>query len=201
MSYLDLADEANLFEILRLIDCDLAEETRRAGCIHCGGVLRYARYIRKPRGERIEIDESCKVRHGLCCTRCRKRTLPESILYYGRRVYWSSIFVLASAAIQGKKFSIKSICKRFSTTRHTVKRWIEYFAIAFPQSTRWQRVRGRICATVGNDGLPRELLDWIFGIHGKTVKALLTCLCLISTEKNLDIQGRINRAQKMSVSM
>jgi hypothetical protein len=127
--------------------------------------------------------------------------LPESILYFGRRVYWGSICVLASVAVQGKKISLSSICKRFNTTRHTIKRWIGYFALAFPKSARWQRARGRICATVGNDGLPRDLLHWIFGIHGETVKALMVSLCLISAEKNIDIQGIIDRAQKMSVSM
>jgi hypothetical protein len=201
MSYLDFVDEAILFNVSSIIDRDLAEQARRCGCVYCGGTLRYARYMRKPRGEQIEIPESSRVRQGMCCTRCRKRTLPESILFFGRRVYWGSIFVLATAAAQNKKISLESICRRFGVTRRTVKRWIGYFEEFFPKSTQWQRARGRVCATVGNGGLPRDLLDWIFGIHGQTMKALMTCLGLISTEKILNIQGSIDRAQKMRVPM
>lgn len=83
-----LLSDANLFYLLYLIDLDLAEQCRQLKCPYCGSVLHYARYSRKPRGGPNTLPEEYMIRHGLCCSGeyCRRRTLPASCLFMGRRL-------------------------------------------------------------------------------------------------------------------
>ena len=182
MSYLDLLDEATLFRNLRVIDEELSSRTRAAGCARCGAALHAAHYERKPRGERIEIPPECRTRLALCCGSCRIRTLPPSVLYWGRRVYWASVLVLVTGAAQGLCSSTMSeLSTRFGVARRTIKRWLAFFAVSFPGSAVWQRLRGYIAPTVSNDLLPRRLITLWFDGRSAAVERFTQLQTLLVT--------------------
>lgn len=85
---LELLQKACIFRLLDRTDTDLATEHRQKGCPHCGGRLQQANYARKPRGGPSAIPDEHMVRQAFCSSRehCRRRTLPPSCLFMGRRV-------------------------------------------------------------------------------------------------------------------
>ena len=70
----------------------------------CGGPLHYANYPRKPRGGPPDLDEVFEIRYSLCCGRegCRRRLLPPSVRFWGRRVYWAPVVLIITALRQGR---------------------------------------------------------------------------------------------------
>jgi hypothetical protein len=85
---------------LEEFDRQIAEAVAATGCRHCGGPLHQGNYKRKPRGGNVaEVGEAFRLRHSLCCGRegCRKRALPPSLRFLGRRVYLEAVVLLASA--------------------------------------------------------------------------------------------------------
>lgn len=153
MSYLYLLDQESLFTQLLAIDLELWQRVREQGCPKsgCGGPLHDARYTRKPRGNTAKIPDGCCRRLSLCCGHCRRRTLPPSCLFMGRKVYWSCAVMLVTAAVQqasSLSACIKTCGKQLGVSRQTVRRWVDYFARLLPKSALWQTVRGRISPDV-----------------------------------------------------
>ncbi len=183
MSYLDLVDQARLFETLHSIDLELAERHRATRCQQpgCSGPLHWGRFQRKPRGESIELPEEYCQRQGLCCGWCRTRTLPPSCLFFGRRVYWGVAVILVTATVQGlEKRSIADLCRRFGISRRTVRRWVSYFESVFPASHQWQRLRGRVIAVVRDDELPRSLLQQFASSGLSAFETVVRCLVFLA---------------------
>jgi len=178
MSYLDLLSSGSLFRGLSAIDRELASRTRSGGCPLCGKALHSASYERKPRGECCDaLPPECRIRLGLCCGACRSRVLPPSVLYMGRRVYWGAVVLLVTAAAQGlQRCTINELCERFGVSRRTVKRWVQFFLVAFPRDDAWRRLRGHVSALVDNHCLPRSFLEWLFGERECTETALRDAL-------------------------
>ena len=98
-----LLGESSFFLLLLRFDHALAEQIRKRRCPHCGSSLHFARYRRKPRGGPPELPPEYALRDSLCCSAegCRKRVLPSSLRFFGRRVYLGPVFVLISAMING----------------------------------------------------------------------------------------------------
>ncbi len=91
------------FSQLAALDAEISRRVAAAGCPRCGGPLHQAHYQRKPRGGVFAAaGEAFSLRHSLCCGRegCRKRTLPPSVRFLGRRVYLEAVVLLASVAVQ-----------------------------------------------------------------------------------------------------
>ena len=188
MSYLDLVDSVTLFRSLHHIDVELAERVRSRGCplAGCGGPLHWATYARQPRGERIDIPEEFKTRLGLCCGWCRRRTLPPSCLFFGRTIFWGCITLLVPGAAQGlENRTLAELCQRFTVSRRTIKRWLGFFAVAFPASPHWLALRGRVAPVVSNDELPRALLVHFFGTASTAREGLVGCLVFVSGANGL----------------
>ena len=180
MSYLDLVCRVTLFRALHAIDLEIAQRQRAERCpvLGCGGPLHWATYERHPRGEGVDEvpEEHCR-RLGLCCGWCRKRVLPPSCLFFGRRVYWGCVVVLVTAAAQGlESHTIADLCRRFEVSRRTVKRWVSFFEVLFPSGEQWKRLRGRIGVQVRDDDLPRGLLAWFFENVSQAEDGLVACL-------------------------
>lgn len=95
------------FASLEEFDRQISKTVAAGGCGHCGGPLYQSNYERKPRGGQIgEAGEAFKLRHSLCCGRdgCRKRALPPSLRFLGRRVYLEAVVgALASTPRSGGK--------------------------------------------------------------------------------------------------
>lgn len=179
MSYLDVVDHASLFHSLHCLDVELANKVRAKGCPLCGGPLHSAKYARQPRGERedVEIPEALRQRLGLCCGWCRRRTLPPSCLYLGRKVFWGCAVMLVTAAAQGLgNHTITALCARFDVSRRTVKRWVSFFEVLFPSSAAWQRLRGRVGVEVRTEELPRGLVAWFLASSKDEQSAVVSCL-------------------------
>ena len=87
------------FARLEKLDEVIAATVAAGGCRHCEGPLHQGNYHRKPRGGIVATaGEAFTRRHSLCCGRrgCRKRALPPSLRFLGRRVYLEVVVVLAS---------------------------------------------------------------------------------------------------------
>ena len=86
------------FAVLKKIDTSIAKAIALQGCPFCQGKLHYANYQRKPRGGRlIATNEEYSLRYSLCCSRegCRKRVLPASLIFLGRRVYLEAVVIMS----------------------------------------------------------------------------------------------------------
>ena len=118
-----LADQL-LPELLEKVDEDLADLTRQAGCVYCGGRLHSANYPRKPRG--LPKGQDWPRRFSFCCARdgCRRRATPPSVRFLGRRVYAGFVFVLLSAMRHGlSPQRVQSLRASTGAHRRTLERW------------------------------------------------------------------------------
>lgn len=176
--YLDIATKPSLYAGLRRIDEDLADQVRTAGCPHCGGPLHSAAFARKPRG--VDLPEPLSLRLGLCCGRCRRRTLPPSVLFWGRRVYLGAVLLVIATVWRGRLegASARRLRQRFGVTANTLRRWRSYFAHDVPVSAAFQRMRGVLSAAVRHDALPGSLLA---ALGGATAVAITDALVLFAT--------------------
>ena len=142
--------------------------------MHC------AHYFRKPRGGPPDLEEAFEIRFSLCCGRpsCRRRVLPPSVRFWGRRVYWAPVLLLVSALRQGQNpvvtlERLKSLC---GVWRSTVKRWQRYFRDIFAQSIKYRRLSGHLMPPIASDQLPGSLLARFYKACGEPQAALVTCL-------------------------
>jgi len=186
MDILDLCREVSsslmFFATLSAIDEELALGVREQGCPHagCGGALHWGCYRRKPRGEAVELPEEYALRRGLCCGRCRRRVLPPSCLFMGRRVYWGWAVMLGTAARQGGGGGeAKEVGEHLGVSERTVRRWLRWFAELFPASPQWQRVRGMAGPQVRDEELPWSWLSWTARFSSSPLQALVRCLRLL----------------------
>lgn len=193
MSYLNLLENPRFFDTIATIDSELAMQCKQSGCPHCNGPLHDASYTRKPRGEGCVIPDEHKKRHSFCCGRegCRKRTMPPSLIFWGRKVYFGCALLLLTGAAQSLTSStLKELCDSFGVSRRTIKRWLIYFRFVFPRSTAWQKMRGVVSAAILNHTLPLSLLHHYFSDTATPKEALIQCLCLMTgISCHLSIQG------------
>lgn len=146
----------------------------------CGGPLHCAHYPRKPRGGPPDLQEAFEIRFSLCCARagCRRRVLPPSVRFWGRRVYWAPVLLLISALRQKQNPDVtlerlKGFC---GVWRSTVKRWQRYFRELFPQSVTYRRLSGRLIPPIAADQLPGALLARFCQAFPEPEAALVGCL-------------------------
>ena len=180
-----LLSDANLFNLLYLIDLDLAQQCCKLRCPYCGSVLHFARYTRKPRGGPTNLAEAYMIRQALCCSaqNCRKRTLPASCLFMGRRVYWACVIVVVVALHQQrpKGASIYRLRRMFDIDHKTICRWIAYFRQVFPASAQWRSLRGLVSPQLDPKRLPASLLALFFEQFADRQQALISCLRFLTT--------------------
>lgn len=132
-----------------------------AGCPHCGGPLYQANYERKPRGAKIAAPgEAFTLRYSLCCGRdgCRKRALPPSIRFLGRRVYLEAVVLLASVVAQ-LATALRDARALTGVPGRTLRRWGFWWRNTFPQISTWAELRARFRPPPPDDSaLPASLL-------------------------------------------
>ena len=177
--------DAKLFYLLYLLDLDLARKYQQLNCPYCGSVLHFARYMRKPRGGPKNIPDEYMIRQSLCCSAgdCRKRTLPASCLFMGRRVYWGCVILVVMALRQQrpKGASIYRLKRIFDIDHKTICRWIEYFRQVFPSTAQWRSLRGLVGAQVDDRRLPGSLFLYFSRQITSQQEALVACLRFLST--------------------
>jgi hypothetical protein len=152
------------FEKLAEFDEKIARAVAAGGCVHCGGPLHRGDYERKPRGGLIaEAGEGFTLRHSLCCGRegCRKRALPPSLRFLGRRVYLEAVVLLATvhatvAATMSEARAATGVPVR------TLRRWRAWWTEVFPKLDAWIVLRARFVAPPPEETeLPKSLLERI----------------------------------------
>ncbi len=180
----ELLTTTNLFHLLHRIDIDLADQQQKAGCPFCGSSLHYSNYRRKPRGGPT-LPEHLYTRLSFCCSKenCRRRTLPKSILFMDRRVYFRVVILIVTALNQSKpqEYTKNMLSKMVEANRKTINRWLAYFRDIFPSSQIWKTVRGFISPTVTNLGLPRSLVEYYLGSPLPYETTIINCLMLLTT--------------------
>ncbi len=173
----------SLFSLLYQIDLELLEITRNRRCPFYGGPLHCAHFQRKPRGGPPELQEAFEIRFSLCCgnKECRRRTMPPSVRFWGRRVYWAPVLLLVTALRQNKNpdVTLKRLKKFCGVWRSTVNRWKKYFLSLFPQSEAYRRLDGPLMPQ-GNIGcFLYDLLERLSETLDHPEAALVRCLKLL----------------------
>lgn len=157
----DLRLKAELFERLMAWDEELARQVAAARCPHCGGPLHRANYERKPRGGLIaETGSAFRLRHSLCCGRegCRRRSLPPSLRFLGRRVYLEAVVLLATMVVQ-LATALRDACAHTGVPRRTLRRWHAWWQEVFPGSRTWVEASARFVPPPPDDArLPQSLV-------------------------------------------
>lgn len=157
--YTDLLTETTLCEALLTIDQDLAAQTRADGCRRCGGRLHHSDYRRKPRGGPATLPAAYDTRVSFCCARCRKRRLPPSVRFLGRRVYLGVVVVLACVLRQGPTPTrVARLRDLLGVSADTLRRWHRWWRHAFVRTAFWKAARARFARPVDDTDLPRDLL-------------------------------------------
>lgn len=177
--------KVSLFHLLHRLEVDLAETVRGSGCPDCGGRLHAAHYRRKPRGGPMAIPERYSRRLSLCCGRdgCRRRRLPPSVLFMGRRVYWAPVVLVVTTLRQQR--STGSGARRLEAllgvSKETLERWMRFYREEFPASEPWRRVRGLVVGEVGDQELPSGLLTSFMSRFEEAERAVAGCLSFLAT--------------------
>jgi hypothetical protein len=154
------------FARLEKLDEVIAAKVAAAGCRHCEGPLHQGNYQRKPRGGLIATaGEAFTRRHSLCCGRrgCRKRTLPPSLRFLGRRVYLEGVVVLASVLAQVIAGARAAVAASGVPWR-TLGRWGSWWREVFPRLPVWAELRARFVPPPPDEAqLPRSLVARLGG--------------------------------------
>ena len=132
-----------VWELLKRIDAAEAERSRSAGCPHCGGALHSATYARKPHGLSSALRSDAR-RHSLCCAICRRRVLPPSVRFFGRRFRVAPLFLAVSALLLAGGARLEAIGRQWGIPVLTLRRWRRWWQEAFPRTRQWRWRRGEL---------------------------------------------------------
>jgi len=149
-----LADQ-KLWRLLEKVDAELAEETRKCGCLRCEGKLHRSDFERKARG-----GPEWNRRDSFCCDQegCRRRQTPGSVRFLGRRVYAGFVVVLVSAMVHGlKPERVRCIQERLGIDRRTLERWRQWWLTSFVGGAFWKAMRARFMPLLYERTLPWSL--------------------------------------------
>ena len=188
MSIAKVLSSATIFIILHRIDLQLAELVRNRRCRYCGGPLHYARFERKPAGAGCTLDESLNERQGLCCgsRECRRRTLPPSSLFLGRKVTYRCAILVFLLLRHNRDKPMRELSAMLDVDIRTFRRWIAEFRDEYPVSEAWQKLRGFVECRIRNDQLPGALLNFFLEKAQDAVSGIVECIrFMLSGETDL----------------
>lgn len=156
-------------------DVELAEQVRRQGCGWCGGRLDRADYPRKTRGLGTSAEGAYGRRISFCCARpgCRRRTMPPSVRFLGRKVYAATVVLVASAYAEEARQKAKE--------RRRIRRWRQWWRRGVVASRWWTEARGRLMPPVDEAELPGSLLARFSGSVRDAVGACLRFVAPLTT--------------------
>jgi ribosomal protein S27AE len=160
--YRELLRDARFFELLLTIDEEKAEEVRAGRCPRCGGPLHAGHFERKPRGLQ-HLPSGYQKRFDLCCGWCRKRTIPPSVRFLGRKVYAAAAVVIATAMGRGSdRNAVQLVRQELGVSPSTLVRWRRWWR-ELVGSAFWVRTRGQLPVDLDVEGLPASLLSQYTG--------------------------------------
>jgi hypothetical protein len=172
---------ANFHQKLFQIDAEIAQATRAKGCAHCGGKLHQANYPRTGFGVEAEVRSLYASRFSFCCGRCRRRTTPPSVRFFGRRRFVAALFVLLSALrLPVTEQRCEQLVRHFAVhlSVSTWKRWRAWWRHRFPISSFWTEAKAHVPSVSTTTPLPRGLLQAFLAAH--VAQRLLSLLQFVS---------------------
>ena len=181
----NLLGDASFYALLWRFDEDLGAAAREVGCENCGGRLDRADFPRKPRGGPLGLDATCGERIGLCCDACRRRTLPPSVRFLGRRVFLGAVVVLVSAMRHGATPArVAALRAEFGVSERTLQRWRVWWSETFTRTAFWRAARGRFSGDFDVARMPLSLVER-FGVDTDrdAMQRLLQFLSPITTSR------------------
>ena len=180
--YREILRDARFFELLLTIDEQRCQDARGRRCRYCGGPLYSAHFARKPQGgpRPAELPEGYEIRFDLCCGRCRKRTLPESVRFLGRKVYFAVVVAVATVVARGAdRGAMRLLRQQLGVSWNTVKRWKTWWQ-QLTGSAFWQRIRGTLPIDLQVGDPPKSLLDRFDGSPAERMQRLLELLAPVT---------------------
>jgi hypothetical protein len=165
----------NFWKELVEIDEQIAAAVAARGCPRCGGRLHRGDYARKPRGGLIaELADGEARRISLCCDRqgCRKRALPPSVRFLGRKVYVGAAIVVACMAAAARRST--------GIATRTVRRWSRWWRDDYGKSRHFEVARSRLIPPVEPSELPGELWDRFTAHAGDALVGLARLLGFVA---------------------
>ena len=168
--------DPSFHQVLLEIDREAAAETRAGRCRECGGPLDAGHYARKPRGGPPGLGAEHERRFSFCCRveGCRKRHVPPSVRFLGRKVWLGAVVVLASALQHGlSPRRVSDLRDLLGVSERTLRRWRRWWLERFARCPYWTAMRGHFDTPVDAGRLPLALLDRFAGDE----RERLTC-CL-----------------------
>lgn len=153
------------FEGLVAIDEVIAREAAKAPCRFCEGPLHRSDYARKPRGGLFgAAGEAFAKRFSLCCGRegCRRRAMPPSVRFLGRRVYLGAVVVVASMVALAK--ATAAAARRVTgIAPRTTRRWLRWWRESFTRTRVFVDFSARTREVLPRRRLPAVLYEHLSG--------------------------------------
>lgn len=170
------------FEGLKAIDEAIVAEAAKKPCRHCGGPLHRGDYPRKPRfGCLAPAGVGFERRYSLCCgwDGCRRRAMPPSVRFLGRRVYVGAVVIIASA-IALAAATAGAIRRATGIAARTTQRWLGWWRGPFTKTDVYVDIAARLPGT-DRLKLPASVLERLPGEPEQRALRLLGWLRPITT--------------------
>ena len=121
----------------------------------------------------------------MCCGAegCRRRAMPPSVRFLGRRVYLEVVVLVGSVVALLHRALFRAV-PAVGVPRRTLDRWRGWWTVAFPASHCGRRVMAGIASRSDNQALPLSWLDQLVEQTGSAEAALLqaaVALCPMTT--------------------
>jgi hypothetical protein len=171
------------FERLQAVDLAIVGLAAAEGCRFCGGPLHRGDHARKPRGAAIAIaGEAFTRRFSLCCGRggCRKRAMPPSVRFLGRRVYLGAVVVIASAVALAAA-AASEIRRATGVSARTTRRWLGWWRGSFVATHVFVDLCARLVPPPSRQHLPTSILERLAGEAASRIAKLGAWLAPITT--------------------
>lgn len=185
MEQIDFGRE--FFDRLTRVDEEIAQAVAAGDCPVCKGPLHRGDYERKPRGALLAPEgERSVTRFSLCCGRegCRKRALPPSVRFLGRRVYVGAVVVMAS--VLAKAFPRDGeIRRQTGVPTRTVNRWLAWWNGPFLTTEVFVNICARLVG-VAIGQLPSSIVDRLAGSLTEKVRTMLDLVAPLTTNSVRD---------------
>jgi hypothetical protein len=170
------------FRLLVELDEAVTDRVAAEGCPVCNGPLHRSDYDRKPRGALLApAGEAFARRFSLCCGRegCRKRAMPPSVRFLGRRVYLGAVVILASIVALALHAAAE-VRRQTGVPARTTRRWLGWWHGPFLRTGMFVSICARL---VGVDVgcVPASIVDRLEGTRTQQVRTMLELLAPLTT--------------------
>lgn len=158
MNYLNCILSPSFFYFLLQLEATIIESTKSSGCIHCKGRLHRSDWRRAGFGLPHGCKEAVLKRASFLCSKCRKRTTPNSLIWMYYRHYASPTQFLIPALEQKiPKKQMADVAKKLGVTADLLRLWKKWWKSKFTRSIFFRGCQG---LGMNCQNAPEGLLSW-----------------------------------------